>query len=135
LVRRDRPVRPAPLERLARPERWARSVSKVHRVPGVSPFYVAGWLNTDGSIRSGAGFTAGRFEATGSYQILVPLPPDRGLVIPSVSTYRPNTVARIVSFSRSALTGVPTIIVEVRTLDTNALVDGEVLFIVANRSS
>jgi len=101
----------------------------------VTPFYIAGWLNPDGSIRSGTGFDAGRFSGSaGVYQIQVAKPASGRFVIPTASTFARNTVARIVSFARDAFSGVTTIIVEVRTLDTNTLVDGDVLFIIAERS-
>jgi hypothetical protein len=103
-------------------------------VPGVSPFYVAGWILGTATVQSGTGFTVQRFGPTGSYQVQVPQPPSKKMLIPAVSTFAPNTVARIVSWSRDGLTGTTTIIIEVHTVDTNTLVDGDLLLIVAERS-
>jgi len=96
------------------------------------PTYFAGWIFGNGGIRFGNGFTVTRM-GVGSYRIQIGAIPSGRFLAPLVSPAAANTVARIVSYSKSAVDGSSTINIEVRDA-TGALVDGDFTFIAVERS-
>jgi len=96
------------------------------------PSYYAGWVLGTSSVRFGAGFTVRRIGVTGSYQIALPAPGmfHATMVTPS----SPNVYARVSLARRDALTGQFLIDVEIRTVTTGLLIDGEFNFIALLRS-
>ena len=96
------------------------------------PSYYAGWVLGNASVRFGLGFTVTRIQVAGSYQIALPAPGmfHATMVTPS----SPNVFARVSLARRDAVSGRFLIDVEIRSVTTGLLVDGEFNFIALMRS-
>jgi hypothetical protein len=92
--------------------------------------YFAGMVRADGTVRSGTGFTVTRLGA-GTYRIDFPADPRNLITTPTPWT--PAAMARVTTFSRSALDTTSFVVVELRDL-TGSLVDSEFTFFTVERS-
>jgi hypothetical protein len=105
---------------------------------GPMPLYFAGWVKpkADGTITafSGLGYGVARLQVAGSYVITVGPIPGNHTMITTVTPMAQNTIARIASYSRHAVTNVVTIEIEIRDVTTGALVDSEFFFHAIERS-
>ena len=102
------------------------------------PLYFAGWVKpkADGTITafSGSGYGVARLQVAGSYLITVgPIPGNR-TVITTVTPMAQNTIARVASYSRHAVTNIVTIEIEILDVTTGQLVDSEFFFHAIERS-
>jgi len=96
------------------------------------PGYYAGWVRGTGSVRFGSGFTITRLGVEGSYRIALPAP---GMF--HATTVTPtglNVVARVKQAMIDGLSGQFWIDVEIRSVTTGLLVDGDFNFIALLRS-
>jgi hypothetical protein len=96
------------------------------------PGYYAGWVRGTGSVRFGSGFTITRLGVVGGYRIALPAP---GMF--HATTVTPSgldVVARVKLAMRDGVTGQFWIDVEIRSITTGELVDGDFNFISLLRS-
>ncbi len=98
------------------------------------PTYFAGWVLGSGTIKSGNGFTISRLSVSGSYRITIQPTPNGFFLITNVTAFAPNSIGRVVQYSKDAITKVHTIDIEVRDLTTGALMDSDFMFITVERS-
>ena len=99
---------------------------------GTGPFYAAGWVRADASVRMGTGFTVVRLAA-GTYRITIPATPSGRFLVTTVSPVSANAIARVVSYDKSGLDASHAIVIEIHDL-TGAFLSGEFNFIVMERS-
>jgi hypothetical protein len=102
------------------------------------PLYFAGWVKpkADGTITafSGSGYGVARLQVAGSYVITVGPIPGNHTMITTVTPMAQNTIARIASYSRHAVTNIVTIEIEILDVTTGLLVDSEFFFHAIERS-
>jgi hypothetical protein len=102
------------------------------------PLYFAGWVKpkADGTITafSGSGYGVARLQMAGSYLITVGPIPGNHTMITTVTPMAQNTIARIASYSRHAVTNIVTIEIEILNVTTGQLVDSEFFFHAIERS-
>jgi Collagen triple helix repeat (20 copies) len=99
---------------------------------GASPFYAAGWVRADATIRHGNGFTVVRMAA-GTYRITIPPTPLGRFLVTVATPVAPNAIARIVSYDKSGLDASHAIVIEIHDL-TGAFLNSVFNFIVSERS-
>jgi hypothetical protein len=99
---------------------------------GTGPFYIAGWVRADATIRHGSGFTVVRI-ATGSYRIAIPATTSGRFLVTVATPTAFNAVARIVSYDKSGLDASHAIVIEIRDL-AGASLNSEFNFITMERS-
>jgi hypothetical protein len=99
---------------------------------GAGPVYRAGWVNANGTIRFGGGFSIVRMAA-GKYRISIAAT-STGAFLATVATPTvAGQTAVVTSYSKSALDGSHTINVEIHDA-TGVLVDGAFNFLAIDRS-
>jgi hypothetical protein len=99
---------------------------------GTGPFFVAGWVRADASIRTGTGFTVVRMGA-GTYRITIPATPLGRFLVTTISPVSANAIARVVSYDKSGLDSSHAIVIEIHDL-TGAFFSSEFNFIIMERS-
>ena len=99
---------------------------------GTGPFYVAGWVRADASVRMGTGFTVVRLAA-GTYRIAIPPTTTGRFLVTTVSPVSASAIARVVSYDKSGLDASHAIVIEIHDL-TGAFLSSEFNFIVMERS-
>jgi hypothetical protein len=99
---------------------------------GTGPFFIAGWVRADASIRTGNGFTVVRLSA-GTYRITIPPTPLGRFLVTTVSPVLPSAIARVVSYDKSGLDASHAIVIEIHDL-TGAFLNSDFNFIVMERS-
>lgn len=99
---------------------------------GTGPFYIAGWVRADATIRHGNGFGVVR-TAMGTYRITIPPTQSGRFLVTVASPVAANAIARIVSYDKSGLDSSHAIVVEIRDL-TGVFLNSEFNFIVMERS-
>jgi hypothetical protein len=90
---------------------------------GSAPFQLAGWVNGNGSVRFGSGFTLTRLAA-GRYRITIGATPHGFFLVTVATAVASGTAAVVTSYAKDGMTGVHTIVIEVHDILTNALTDG-----------
>jgi hypothetical protein len=99
---------------------------------GTGPFFVAGWVRADATIRTGSGFTVVRLSA-GTYRITIPATPLGRFLVTTVSPVWPSAIARVASYDKSGLDSSHAIVIEIHDL-TGAFLNSDFNFIVMERS-
>jgi hypothetical protein len=99
---------------------------------GTGPFFAAGWVRADASVRFGGGYTIVRLSP-GTYRITIPPTPLGRFLVTTVSPVLANAVARVVSYDKSGLDSSHAIVIEIHDL-TGAFLNSDFNFIVMERS-
>jgi hypothetical protein len=99
---------------------------------GTGPFFIAGWVRADATIRTGSGFTVVRLSA-GTYRITIPATPLGRFLVTTVSPVWPSAIARVASYDKSGLDASHAIVIEIHDL-TGAFLNSDFNFIVMERS-
>ena len=101
------------------------------------PVFFSGYVLANASIKPGfgGGFTVSRYPGgTGSYRMTIPAGTYVRFLIPSITPITGRTVARVVQILRDGLSRDYWIDIEIHDMGTNALVDGDFMFVAIERS-
>ena len=101
---------------------------------GTALAYWAGWVRGTAVVRFGTGFSVARFGVAGSYRITIPATATGRFIATTASASSSDTYAVVAAYNKSALDGSHTIDIQIRSLTTGALVDGDFNFIALDRS-
>ena len=101
---------------------------------GPLPYYVAGWVKSDATVKFGNKFKVAKTGLAGTYRITTDPSPTGLFPATVVTPVGPNTIARVVAISKNGLDGTFAIDIEIHDATSGALVDSDFNFMCLDRS-